>query len=682
MSLENDPVAVHTFRNQRAFLKYFLRWYLPVAFLVVLGGYLVAYYALGNLDQDTRIPERFRIELAAKQTSYELKRPYAHLKSLAYLEPTVQKVLDGKLGKPSLEEPFLTLLLRNPEYAQIRWIGNDGMERFRAIRSSNGEAQSVPDKALQNKGDRYYVRETLTLPKGAVYVSPLDLNVEYGQIEVPYQPTIRLATRVYRSDGSPVGLFVLNISMLGLLDRLESYGSGGDIALLNPEGYWLKSKNPEDEWGFMLHKQDTFGKRYPDAWKILSLQDAGQEETAKGLWTWRTIHVTAQDTFQPRPVYWKIVSRVSHETLTQHRNAVLYRIVLAVIAILLLYELLLWKLAEEQKARADAEADLLDQKAELEQVNARLELQIKERREAQALLELRNHELSLSANVLNTMADGVVITRPDGEVVSVNPAYCVMTGYQPEELIGKKPSIQKSGKHDETFYQGLWGGIAKNGYWTGQIWNRHKNGREYLVRETISAILGEDGHLENYVGVLTDITEAKQKEEAVRFQAYHDALTGLPNRTLLYDRLKQSLAYSRRNRKRFAVLYIDLDGFKAINDTYGHEAGDKVLIETARRLRACLRESDTLARLGGDEFVIVLDDITKPEDVSRIGSNLLQSLAKPYALPEGKTGYLSGSVGVAIYPDAGVKVETLLSAADEAMYVSKQNGKNMLTFAG
>jgi diguanylate cyclase (GGDEF)-like protein/PAS domain S-box-containing protein len=283
-------------------------------------------------------------------------------------------------------------------------------------------------------------------------------------------------------------------------------------------------------------------------------------------------------------------------------------------------------------------------------------------------------QLLLAANVYNNITEGIVTTLPDGTIISVNPAFCLITGYSETELIGANPRLLKSGRQDVDFYRVMWDSISQDGYWQGEMWNRRKDGSLYIAHETITAIRDNHGELQNYVGVQNDITEVKQIEENIRHQAYHDPLTKLPNRTLFMDRLRHQLAYSHRQQTCMAVLFIDLDGFKAINDNLGHQAGDDLLKEVAVRLRECVRESDTIARLGGDEFTAIISDIKGAEDAAPVAQKMLDMMCAPFQL--GSTaGRISASIGIAHYPTDSDNAVEILKLADDAMYEAKRNGK-------
>ncbi len=312
-----------------------------------------------------------------------------------------------------------------------------------------------------------------------------------------------------------------------------------------------------------------------------------------------------------------------------------------------------------------------------------VERALRERAERQARWEVKreaDRQVQLAAKVYLNITDGILITEANGRIVSVNPAMCSVTGYSAEELVGENPSLLKSNRHDEDFYRALWQAIGEDGYWQGEMWNRRKNGNLILFRETISAIRDEQGRLQNYVAVLTDITEAKQSEELIRHQAHHDPLTLLPNRALFMDRLRHQIAYAKRNDSALAVLFVDLDGFKAINDELGHEAGDDLLKEAAVRFKNCMRASDTLARLGGDEFTAVIGDLDGVEGVSQVVRKMLFQIALPFRFGSNER-HISASIGIALFPADGHDAIALVKTADKAMYQAKRNGKNRYVLA-
>jgi diguanylate cyclase (GGDEF)-like protein/PAS domain S-box-containing protein len=281
--------------------------------------------------------------------------------------------------------------------------------------------------------------------------------------------------------------------------------------------------------------------------------------------------------------------------------------------------------------------------------------------------------------VFRASSQAIMTTDAKATIVSVNPAFTRITGYLPEEVIGQRPGVLKSGRHDAPFYQAMWDALLGSGSWEGEIWNRRKNGEIYPQWLTISAVRDSVGQVTEYVALFSDITRRKRQEELVWRQANFDALTGLANRSLLHDRLERALVQAKRSGRKVGLLFIDLDGFKWINDTLGHDAGDDLLIEVARRLESCVREQDTVARLGGDEFTVVVHDLTAADDLQQIGDKVVAILQRPVVLAGGPQ-HVSGSVGITVFPDDGEDVQTLLKNADIAMYKAKQAGKNRFQF--
>ncbi|MDO8464401.1 MAG: EAL domain-containing protein [Gallionella sp.] len=283
--------------------------------------------------------------------------------------------------------------------------------------------------------------------------------------------------------------------------------------------------------------------------------------------------------------------------------------------------------------------------------------------------------LRLTAKVFENTMEGITVTDKDNHIIEVNDAFTRITGYLREEVLGKTLGILKSGLHDKDFYAVMWQAINTTGHWRGDIWNRRKDGEVYPETLTISTIADDMGNVTNYVGIFSDITLLKQHEKQLEHIAHYDALTGIPNRVLLADRLQQAIAFSKREKKLLAICYLDLDGFKAINDSMGHEAGDLVLVEISMRIKNAVREGDTVARLGGDEFVILLTGLDAPEECAASLNRLLEASAKPIFIND-KLFKLSASIGVSLYPLDDEDPDILLRHADQAMYSAKQSGRN------
>ncbi len=292
--------------------------------------------------------------------------------------------------------------------------------------------------------------------------------------------------------------------------------------------------------------------------------------------------------------------------------------------------------------------------------------------------------LRQAATVFEGAAEGVVITKTDGTIIAVNRAFTEITQYTREEALGKNPRILQSGRHSQNFYRDLWATVMRDGRWQGEIWNRRKNGDIYPEWLSISSVRDERGELVNFVATFSDITQQKQNEEHIQQLAFSDALTRLPNRRLLLDRLEHAVASSVRNRHYGALLFIDLDDFKNLNDTRGHDVGDLLLQQVANRLQGCVREGDTVARFGGDEFVVVLEDLSErlneaTSQVKSASEKILSILNAPYMLEEFQY-HSTPSIGITLFGGVDASVDELLKQADLAMYKAKGSGRNSLCF--
>jgi diguanylate cyclase (GGDEF)-like protein/PAS domain S-box-containing protein len=288
-------------------------------------------------------------------------------------------------------------------------------------------------------------------------------------------------------------------------------------------------------------------------------------------------------------------------------------------------------------------------------------------------------ELQLASMVYNNSSEAMMITDEKNRIIAINPAFTDITGYTPEEVSGRNPGLLKSGKHDEDFYRNLWREVQSRGTWHGQIWNRRKSGEIYPEWLTINTIYNPDGSVHRHVALFSDITDKVRTDKLIWRQANFDLLTDLPNRRMLHDRLEQEIKKAHRAKSRLALLFIDLDRFKEVNDTLGHQLGDRLLIEAAHRIVSCVRESDTVARLGGDEFTIVLSELPDGSHVEKIAQLILEKLAAPFLLGT-EQAYVSASIGITFYPDDALDVEQLLRNADQAMYLAKNAGRNRLGY--
>ena len=297
-----------------------------------------------------------------------------------------------------------------------------------------------------------------------------------------------------------------------------------------------------------------------------------------------------------------------------------------------------------------------------------LNYELNERKRAEA-------GMRLAEKVFNTVEAAVLVTDENNKIIKVNPAFSVITGYSPDEAIGKTPHMLSSGAHPDEFYEEMWRVLKTTGSWQGEISNRRKNGEFYTEWLSINGVRDDEGHLTHYVSLFSDISERKAEEEHMHSLAHYDVLTGLPNRTLLSDRLQQAIVATKREKSHMALMFIDLDKFKPVNDTLGHDIGDLVLKEVAKRMLECLRESDSAARIGGDEFIVLLPLVEAKSDALAVAEKIRLALSLPFELA-GQSLHISASIGVAVYPEHGGDEKSLLKNADTAMYYAKEAGRN------
>ncbi len=298
-------------------------------------------------------------------------------------------------------------------------------------------------------------------------------------------------------------------------------------------------------------------------------------------------------------------------------------------------------------------------------------------RQQASIESLRNSEmqLQLSAKVFESSGECIMITDANEHILSVNKTFATVTGYSAGEVIGQTPRLLSSGRHNTSFYGNMWHSLGSSGHWQGEIWNKRKNGEIFPEWLSISVVRDDVSQSIYYVAIFADITERKAAEAQIKFLAYHDALTGLANRLLAKDHFGMATSFADREESSIAVMFLDIDHFKTINDTLGHAIGDALLQAATTRLRECLRDTDTLSRQGGDEFLILLSGVRDSDAITGTAEKLLKQLAAPFDI-EGQQLHISISMGIAVYPDDGRDFETLLKKADTAMYQAKDAGRN------
>ncbi|MBI5119518.1 MAG: diguanylate cyclase [Rhodospirillales bacterium] len=602
--------------------------------------------------------ETIRIETAKNATQSLLNEVVADLGLLSN-----DQILQDWLETPSpgalkdVTNHFLLIARTKRIYDHIRLLDLSGKERLR-VNFSLGGPYSVPDGELQDKSNRYYFSESVNLTRGHVFLSPLDLNVENEEIERPMKPMIRLATPVFDRQGIRRGVLVMNYLAQHLLGKLGEAASGiqGELMLVNGESYWLLSPRHEDEWGFQLNSGKRFDLTHAQAWRqIQAGQTSVQNES--GLYTATALRPAILSQKQAGSVLittgsipasdyvWWLISHIPEPGLS---NLVSSRTNLhvAFVFALFLIGVLSFSYAAMRVARIRSDENLKQ-----------------------------------AAKVMEVTHDAVLILCPNRKILSANQAAAAITGFLPSELMGADERMTRAHQDEVEREETIWMQVEDHGQWQGEIWNRRKNGEAYPAYATIGRITDHKGRLQNYIEIFSDITDRKLEEQALLKLAHHDPLTGLPNRALFLDRLEVALATAKRAGHKASVLFIDLDKFKPVNDELGHEAGDILLCEIAKRLQAALREADTVARFGGDEFVVLLPEIDHDHDALTVAGSLIERV-RDEIMVKGHACHVGCSIGIAFFPGDADEPARLVEQADQAMYRAKQTGSGAIRMAG
>ena len=569
--LLNTQLGIVTAVPIQALLKRFALIYLPI--VIIFSISLLSY---ASLDKQRRVEkigerERNRIEIAKDTVTQDFSAISTDLRIVAKL-PYLSS------GNPRYREEmikfFRTLAQESQLYDKVRYIDANGQEDIR-INYHDGEPDMVPREQLQNKSNRYFVNDTFKLNQGEVFVSPLDLNIEHDRLEIPYKPTIRFGSPLFDNVGQKKGVILFNYFGEKLLQRFRKVMQGDDLhsgMLLNSDGYWLSGAKREDEWGFMLGKNErTFGHDFAEEWRTISAAEQGTLLTGNGLFAYTTVYPllpgqhssTGSDLVNApsakeltgHEYNWKIVSFVPHDDISgaAFYNQIGNRILL--VCVYLLFALSAWMVALATLNSKKAKANLMASENRYRQI-------------------------------IQTSMDGCWVVDTKGRILEVNDAYCQLIGYTREELLNMRIPELEAQLSPEEVAQRIQEIMAK-GY--GRFETRHQRKDGQVLDIEISTVYQPDKEGGYFCAFLRDITEHKQTESKISFLAYHDHLTELPNRELFYDRLSHAISQARRKHERLALLFLDLDGFKAVNDSYGHEAGDMVLKMVAIRLQTCVR---------------------------------------------------------------------------------------------
>ncbi|GEM_PF-1268392 len=603
-----------------------------------------------------------------------------------------------------MQEIFFAFAQAHPDYFLVRYIGvADGGRELVRVERRNGKLKVVPESELEAKGTRDFFEATIRLKPGEIYLSEFGLDRFVQKLPAPRLQVLRAAVPVFGPAGEVFGIVMLNLDAGPVLNAISTDQPYGVLAYVaDREGRYLV--HPDNSRTLRFDAPDRLGADFPG----LSAADRDGHVALSPMATPDGQRYVAAERIPFDPshpdnslhlVYAVPPAVLDAEIAPTRFNAALGGLIstlLVAIALLLLIRRLLsplQKVTAAAEAIAQGERDvplptggsgeiaalvsafrhMLDRVTEREhdilRLNAKLEDRVRE----------RTAKLLLAASVFENTSEGVVVTDDRAQILSVNAAFTEITGYTAEEAIGKKPSLLRSEHHDADFYRAMWATLLAEGRWQGEIWNRRKSGEVYLEWLTINRIPETEGIPASYVSVFNDITEQRRKDERIRHLAFHDALTGLPNRSLLQDRLQHAIERARREGSRLSVTFLDLDRFKAINDTLGHDVGDRLLQEVATRIKTRLRAADTVARMGGDEFVILMENLTEPGYCISAANDIIADISRPMNIHDHPI-QVGASLGLAFFPDDGDDALTLMKHADTAMYAAKADGKGTYRF--
>lgn len=656
-------------------------------------------------------------ELSFKAATRELKEDVTFLEGT----PPVQGIirarsaggidpLDGstrQVWQQRLSVIFTRLLQAKPDYLQARYVGvaGNGREIVRVDRhGENNSIRVVPEEELQEKGDRGYFKRAIGNPAGKVSLSDIDLNREQGKVMQPLVPVLRASIPVYSVEGNKIfGIIVINQDMRTIFsDLMNVANSNHTYFITNQRGDYLLHPDPSKAFSFEFGKEDRFQDDFPEFAGSFSGK-VGEEKTLihanpDGTAEIVSLRLVNYDPSDPSKLLGVAVSG-GYADVTKISTAVKNQVYL-IIAVLILIALVVGLLFARGLAgpireitRAVREFAMgyrvlslpLQSKTEagiLARAFHDLIEQIRDRSRQLQEEVIEREKAERYANALVDYASDAIITiDTSGLILSFNHSAEKLFGYVEEEVIGKNVSLLMPSphreEHDTYIDRYLLTGEKKIIGVGREVKALHRDGREIQIELTVAEIKVGDHHI--FMGSMRDITERKRVQDKLAYHAHYDSLTGLPNRTLFRDRLHRALIRARRNGSRVALMFIDLDGFKGVNDNLGHDVGDVLLKEVASRFKRCVRESDTIARVGGDEFTVILEAIHNEDDPRIVAEKLLNALAvrvkvNNQAIP------ISASIGITLYPFDDTAELNLLKKADMAMYKAKELGRNRYQF--
>jgi len=557
-------------------------------------------------------------------------------------------------NKQILADFLSSILTDKPTFQQARFIGTSGHELVRAERTAKGIVFK-PEGELQYKGDRYYVKQSLALAEEEIFVSALDLDIENGAVVVPFRPVMRFAIGVFDEQGQRQGVFVLNMRGQSLLDILAGTKTYSHAAfLVNSTGHVLAGPDNTPQWGFMFGLPAEFKNLHPTAWQTISSVRRGHAISDKGLFVFETVNPLTYiqlRSWDPeeneeliQDAYWKAVSFIPTNQLPS--IAIFFRpttIVAYLAGLIVLLSAVLALLISSHKRKI-----------------------LRQQIAGQALRFRR---------IANALGEGLLVINRSGVITYVNPEAGHILGWSVNELLMRQCHEVFGLDSDQLECCPILNVLDSGDVFRSQHQVfRHKNGQSIPVdlnAAPLSVNTGEEGVVVSF----RDYSTIKRYQEEIHQLAFHDTLTGLPNRRMLEDRLTHALSFAGRYNHFIALLFLDLDHFKQVNDVHGHAAGDTLLKEVAVRLHNCVRDTDTVVRMGGDEFIVLLPELQHVEDAQMIAEKILTALSYPLLINNQDMG-IGASIGIAVTKGEPVTTEQLLQKADSAMYQAKHAGRN------
>ncbi len=649
--LDTLLLRVSRFRVFRKFLLYFL----PLACLFT-GLYYLAYYYNFHQKQSLEQAAEFRhTQLARAVLIRDLELIASDLLLLARSPEMRTLVNSGKNGLlPAVQNRFLDLARDRHIYDQIRYLDQTGQEVIRI--NFDGEVSEVIDEdQLQFKGDRYYFQETSRLGENEIFVSPLDLNVERGKVEIPHKPVLRVALPMANTFKEPRGVLILNYLARPMLQRMRASlptQSSTIYGLINSTGCWLDHPDTEKTFRFMFDKAGCFAEEHQDAWEIIRGSSVGQLNGQRGHYTFArispvgamTLDLTKVARSTERGGHWWIIAYRPLKPFPVFSGEETDLMVLFTFLILLaLAGVGSWQIARSRCSREQWESFS-----------------------------------SLLFHAVDQSPAGIMITNTDGDIEYINAKFTDLSGYTEEQALGQNPRFLKSDEKSSEEYADLWATITRGETWTGEFHNIKSNGDDYYAKTSISPVLDSRGEIAHFIGVQEDVTSQRRLQQELLQLATTDPLTGLHNRRFLFDCAEKEIDRCCRYHHPLSVMLMDLDHFKKINDSFGHDAGDQVLRAVARMLEGNIRSTDLVVRYGGEEFVVMLPetDLTK----TLAFAERLRAAVEAMEVEGIDDGWpITLSIGCSPWHPHEKSIEDALTRADQAMYQCKSQGRNRVS---